>query len=95
MSKIVHYIGNLICLGLFCYFAYRVQYALNKLIQKKIGTTVSTAVSETRLFPSLSICFQKRNSTLNSILSDLDGSLRQARNDVLSSFVHHGLQKNG
>ena len=95
MSKFVQHVGKLIFLALFGYFAYKVHHALDKLIQKKIGSTVSTAVSETRLFPSLSICFVRKNVSLQTILSNIDENLKNTRNETLISFVHHGLQENG
>ena len=81
-------LGRLVALFFFCNFVFGTIYYVEEYLERKIGTVVRTEIDDTRIFPSLSICFVKRNTSLAEIVADLDGTLEQTREDVMSSFDH-------
>ena len=80
--------GRLVALFFFCNFVFGTIYYFEEYLERKIGTVVRTEIDDTRIFPSLSICVVKRNTSLAEIVADLDGTLEQTREDVITSFDH-------
>ena len=88
-------LGKLVAFILFCFFAWGTYVYLVTYFERQIGTVVSTEINDTRQFPSLSICLVKRNTSLAPIVADLDGTLEQTREEVISSLQHSVLSKFG
>ena len=84
-------LGKLVVLALMSYFSWRVLRSGQKLLDDKIGLSVSKQFSQYRLFPSLSICMFPKHVTHKSLFEDIDGNLQRVLDDVLLFFVH----KNG
>ena len=61
--KSMKLLGLLVLLG---YFTQRVYIASKRVAEKNIATFQQEVYSEMRQFPSLSFCFERKNSTLNS-----------------------------
>ena len=88
-------LGKLVAFTLSCLFIWgTIEYILQYL-ERTIGTVTLTEIDSTRRFPSLSICLVKRNTTLAPIVADLDGTLEQTREEVISSFEHRVLGNSG
>ena len=88
-------LGKLVAFTLFCFFVYGTHYIFLNYLERRIGAVVSTEINDTRQFPSLTICLVKRNTSLAPIVADLDGTLEQTREEVISSFEHSVLSKLG
>ena len=88
-------LGKLVAFILFCMFAMGTYWYIQEYFERTIGTVVRTEINSTRRFPSLSICLVKRNTSLAPIVADLDGTLEQTREEVISSFHHSVLSKLG
>ena len=68
------------------YFSYQVGNAWVKLMDGKIGVTISRGYSENRLFPSISICFVRQGVKLIDAFPDIDYTLKQTKDDVLANL---------
>ena len=80
--------GKLVVLALLLCFSWRVYECGRKLLDDKIGLSVSKQFSQFRLFPSLSICMYLKNITKQSLLEDIDGNLQGLLDDVLIHLMH-------
>ena len=54
--------GRLVALSLFAYFLSRVIIAVGKVRGEKTGVSVTTYFENSRLMPSISVCFRKRTN---------------------------------
>ena len=88
MLKHDELLGKLVVLALLLCFSWRVYECGQKLLDDKIGLSVSKQFSQFRLFPSLSICMYLKNITKKSLLEDIDGHLQALLDDVLISLMH-------
>ena len=52
-----------VALGLLAYFAIKIIFAIKKLQDVKIASVTTTHYEQTRLMPSISICFRRINAT--------------------------------
>ena len=81
-------LGRLVALFFLINFIFGTIFYMEEYLERTIGTVMRTEIDNTRIFPSLSICFVKRNPSLAEIVADLDGTLEQTREDVIVSFDH-------
>ena len=85
----IRVLDNLVFLALLTYFSLTVYLAGQKILEEKIGLSVSNPFSQYRLFPSMSICMTLRRWNQKNFLKDVDGKLRRrVLDDVLIQFVH-------
>ena len=87
MLKFEIVLDKLIFLALLAYFSLTVYWAGQKILEKKIGLSVSNPFSQYRLFPSMSNCMTLK-MTQKKLLKDIDGNLQKVLDDVLIKFVH-------
>ena len=77
---------RLVLLVFLAYFSYQVGNAWVKLMDGKIGVTISRGYAEYRLFPSISICFVRQGVKLIDAFPDIDYTLKQTKDDVLANL---------
>ena len=64
-------------------FLYAINNAARKLMDRKIGVTVSRGYSDYRLFPSISICFVMKGVNRDDAFPHIDDTLNHTRYEVL------------
>ena len=80
MKKILK---NMVFFLLLAQLLYATYKARRKLMDGKIGVTVSRSYSDYRLFPSISICFQRQGVNIDNIFPGVDTALNETRDAVL------------
>ena len=76
---------QLVGVGLFIYLVFKLVVAVNKLQDEKVATLTTRKYENSRLFPSMSICFRRK---INGNLSDNPGhALNISRQVKLVSFT--------
>ena len=80
MKKVLKRLVFFILLAQFLYTTYN---SGKKLMDGKIGVTVSRGYAEYRLFPSISICFVRQGVGTEVAFPDIDAALNQTRDVVL------------
>ena len=87
--------GKIVIFILISYFLWRAIFAGFKLYEGKIGTTKSKQYTKWRLFPSLSICFYKKNVDATSLMADIDGNLQRVLEEDIIKFEHNNYSESG
>ena len=95
MTMTTNILGKIVILTLISYFLWRVVFAGFKLYEGKIGTTKSKQYTKWRLYPSLSICFYKKNVDSASLMADIDGNLQRVLEEDLIKFEHNNYSESG
>ena len=80
MKKILKRLVFFILLAI---FLHAINNARKKLMDGKIGVTVSRGYAEYRLFPSISICFVRKGVNREQAFQDIDTTLNETRDNVL------------
>ena len=83
MKKVLKRLVFFILLAQFLYTTYN---SGKKLMDGKIGVTVSRGYAEYRLFPSISICFLRQGVKEKDAFPDIDSTLKQTQDDVLDNL---------
>ena len=82
------FFGRVVSSALIICFLYEMCYSGKKVMDGKIGVTVSRVFAKRRLFPSISVCFERKRGSRESIFPDIDATLNQTQDEVAGNIRH-------
>ena len=82
------FVGRVVSSALVACFLYEIICSGMKVMDGKIGVTVSRVFAKHRLFPSISVCFLRKGVSRDLAFPDIDATLSQTKDEVVGKVVN-------